>query len=131
MQTMREYAASKGLAKAGARGRLSREAHAAIQEAIANGMTFKDSPSVSPARSNSDSGDSESAAKSDSVDAKDFFGSTPEPFFPDGWHYYENGKRVNVPMSAACGQCGYSLGYQNCEKPTTISRRAEMVPVMR
>lgn len=42
MQTKREYAASLGLAVAGARGRLSREAHAAIEKAISEGMTFSD-----------------------------------------------------------------------------------------
>lgn len=38
--TEREYATSLGLAKLGVRGRLSREAHAAILKAKANGMTF-------------------------------------------------------------------------------------------
>lgn len=42
MGTKREYAASLGLAVAGARGRLSREAHAAIEKAISEGMTFDD-----------------------------------------------------------------------------------------
>lgn len=42
MTTKREYAASLGLAVAGARGRLSREAHSAIEKAISEGMTFDD-----------------------------------------------------------------------------------------
>lgn len=42
MGTKREYAASLGLAVAGARGRLSREAHAAITKAESEGMTFSD-----------------------------------------------------------------------------------------
>lgn len=46
MQTKREYAASLGLAVAGARGRLSREAHAAIEKAISEGMTFSDGKPV-------------------------------------------------------------------------------------
>jgi hypothetical protein len=51
MQTKREYAASLGLAVAGARGRLSREAHAAISKAEADGMTFSDAkPTVNTPR---------------------------------------------------------------------------------
>lgn len=46
MQTRREYAASLGLAQAGARGRLSREAHEAIALAEANGTKFSDSSPV-------------------------------------------------------------------------------------
>jgi len=46
MQTKREYAASLGLAQAGARGRLSREAHAAIEKAIAEGMQFSDANKI-------------------------------------------------------------------------------------
>ena len=42
MTTAREYLISKGLAKPG-RGRLSRDAHAALAKAIAEGMTFTDS----------------------------------------------------------------------------------------
>ena len=46
MQTKREYAASLGLAIAGARGRMSREAHEAIALAEANGTKFADSSPV-------------------------------------------------------------------------------------
>lgn len=42
MQTKREYAASLGLAKLGVRGKLSRDAHAAIDKARDNGVTFSD-----------------------------------------------------------------------------------------
>lgn len=49
MLTRREYAASLGLAKPNSRGRLSLEAHAAIEAAEANGMQFKDSkPAAKP-----------------------------------------------------------------------------------
>lgn len=44
MTTRREYAASLGLAKPNTRGRLSREAHAAIAAAEAEGMVFDDQP---------------------------------------------------------------------------------------
>lgn len=43
MTTRRAYAASLGLAKADGRGRLSKEALAAIEEMEANGMVFEDS----------------------------------------------------------------------------------------
>lgn len=42
MTTRREYAASLGLAKPNTRGRLSREAHAAIDKAEQEGMVFTD-----------------------------------------------------------------------------------------
>lgn len=45
MTTKREYAVSLGLATMG-RGRLSREAHAAIAKAEAEGMTFDDAKPV-------------------------------------------------------------------------------------
>lgn len=45
MTTAREYLITKGLAKPG-RGRLSRDAHAVLAKAIAEGMTFTDSKPV-------------------------------------------------------------------------------------
>ena len=42
MQTRREYAATLGLAKLGVRGRMSREAYAAIEAAEAAGTVFAD-----------------------------------------------------------------------------------------
>lgn len=47
MMTRKEYAISLGLAKPG-RGRMSKEAHEAIQKAIADGMVFAEGSSVSP-----------------------------------------------------------------------------------
>lgn len=46
MTTRREYAASLGLAKADGRGRLSREALAAIDKALAEGRSFSDCDST-------------------------------------------------------------------------------------
>lgn len=45
-QTKRDYLVSLGLAKADARGRFSKEAQAALDKAVSEGMVFADTPSI-------------------------------------------------------------------------------------
>ena len=127
MQTRREYAISLGLAKDG-RGRMSKEAHSAINKALAEGMRFSD------VRQDSDSSipvTSEQASK-DSAAPENLFGPTPEPLYNGGWYVWEGKKKRNISGREVCRGCGLSLDYHRCNLPIFPSRITnEMVPVMR
>lgn len=126
MQTRREYAVSLGLAKPG-RGRMSSEAHSAINKALAEGMRFSD------VRADSDSSKpvtSEQATK-DSAPAT-FTGPTPDPIYNGGWYYWEGKKKVNISGNEICRKCMVSLDWHKCNLPVFPSLATnEMVRVMR
>lgn len=126
MQTRREYAASLGLAIAGARGKFSNEAKAAIAKAEAEGTVFADSPSNKPAP----------------VEAQDKPEVKRDPrvadyLFPSDFRYPEaeykaldsvGGKTYG--MRECCNTCRVSLTNHTCDTPTihgnivvTIERR--------
>lgn len=125
MQTRREYAISLGLATPG-RGRLSKEAHNAINEAIANGMRFKDVPVNS---------DSSKPVKSEDVSkdsgAENYFGPTPSKLFDGGWKIEFEGKKISISGTEVCRTCMYSLDYHRCANPTSITPVGDIVQVMR
>jgi hypothetical protein len=116
MTTKREYAISLGLATPG-RGRLSREAHAAIDKAISEGKTFSDAkPVVTKAPK---------TAKSVSVVTED-----EAPEFRETVYRYPidtvfvgedtNGKKFKCTARAAC-MCGYSLVAHICNDPRVVN----------
>lgn len=121
MQTRREYAISLGLAKDG-RGRMSGAAHAAIDEAVKNGMSFSDMPSRGVGKQI----DSKDVSKGNPEDS---FSATPEPFHNGNWFATVNNKRVKISGRSVCTTCGYSLDYQNCLTPSVVGPDSEIVRV--
>lgn len=126
MQTRREYAASLGLAKAGARGKFSTAAKEAIAKAEAGGMTFSDTPTAAPVvkatgDSTKNSGGGQIATKSDP-------GMTPY-LTPDEYRFpereykgitFDNGKRREVSLRECCNTCRVSLVNHGCDSPTIL-----------
>ena len=107
MQTKREYAASLGLAVAGARGRLSREAHAAIDKAIAEGMQFAE-PQVTvkvakPAKP------AQVRVKREPVESVGVAGDVKQRYTMDQEFVGTDslGKKRTVNARQACGNCRY------------------------
>lgn len=110
MQTKREYAASLGLAVAGARGRLSREAHAAITEAESNGLIFSDASPVKVAPTPR----AEKSAKSVTVNAPVIVGEVVGLVGNGDLDALYVGvdsrnKKVTVNARQVCRNSGYSL----------------------
>lgn len=126
MGTRREYLASltPPLAKANSRGRLSAAAHAAIDEAVKNGMTFTDMPKSGVGKQI----DSKDVSK---VTQTDSFSATPDPMYSGGWYALINGKKVTISGKSVCTSCGYSLDYQDCLVSETVGPNSEMVRVLR
>lgn len=120
MQTRREYLVGLGLATPG-RGRLSAAAHAAIDKAVSEGMTFSDMAKTSAPVKSAD------VAKTE----QDYFGETAQRLHDGGWYVEENGKRREISGREVCRTCGYSLDYQNCSSPTFPAESGEMILVMR
>lgn len=127
MQTRREYLAGLNppLATMG-RGRLSAEAHAKIDEMLAQGMKFSDVKSTGNSDKPVTSKDASKANHSG-----EFFGETPARIWNGGWYRVDKGKRIDVSGAAACGKCRYSLDYQGCEDPTAVDNIGRLVPVYR
>ena len=123
MVTRRDWLVEKGLAKPG-RGRMSKEAHEAINEAIANGMKFSDVK---------DSGDK--PVKSEEVTKNalsgDFFGETPAQIYFGNWKMTDRGKTVTLSEKEVCSTCGISLGWHRCSNPTHPNSVGEIVEVTR
>ena len=127
METRRQYAARLGLAQPGARGRLSKEAHSAINKALAEGMRFSDVPVDSGA---STPITSEKATKIATADS--FTGPTPDPIYNGGWFVWEGKKKRNVSGAEVCRKCRVSLDWHSCNLPVIPSIKTnEMIPVMR
>lgn len=127
LQTRREYLAGLNppLAKANSRGRLSKEAHDAINDAVANGVKFKDMPGVAV--------EGTTPVKSESVskNTEDFTGPTAPKRFNGGWYVIDDGKRLPVSGNEVCRTCTYSLDWHFCDSPVGIDRVGNLVPVMR
>jgi len=126
----REYAASLGLAIAGARGRLSREALAAIEKAHAEGMTFDDDGAVKTSSTHKE--------KSEKTVKHSFDGSGDslvknETRYPmdSSWEGKDsNGKKHRVSGRNVCRNCGYSLCGHTCNIPVTLFPNLETGPVV-
>ena len=122
--TRKDFAISKGLARPG-KGRMSREAHEAVNAAIAGGMTFNDK---SAAIIKGESPKGPVVAKDEpKADAKEFNQYAPEfyRFDRDQQFYYTDpkGKRVVVNGKGVCRGCGFSLIGHTCldSTPTILT----------
>lgn len=131
MTTKRDYAISLGLAKP-TRGRMSREANAAIAKAEAEGMVFTDSRSTAPVKTDSSSGDSAAKPVKDSVRATGTFtGPTPSQLFDGGWYVVEGDKVTQLSGKEVCRTCNNSLDWHRCASPTFPAWNGTMIPVLR
>ena len=121
-QTRREYAASLGLAIAGARGKFSKDAVAAIDKARAEGMVFSDDNApvrtARPATVTDTTTESVTRIPSASESAYLF----PSDFrFPEGEYRavaHIDGKRKVFGMREVCNNCRVSLVMCACANPT-------------
>lgn len=130
----KEYAVSLGLATPG-RGRMSREAHAAIKDAIENkGMTFDDyfvkgqnkpeTPKVSkPVKAEPVVKDS---ADGDNQYAQAFMRYPLDQMFSGK---DASGKTHKVSGRNACMNCGYSLVGHSCNSPRVLIGSTEAISV--
>ena len=130
MMTEREYLHSIGLTKAPTgRGRFSREAHAALAKARANGMEFKsNAPVAGPKRI------VKSSPKSEIVKS-----TSTETGFMDGFLRYgkmdmtftgvDSKGRTHVVSGRNACSCGFSLVGHICDNPTSLVGGGERIKV--
>ena len=122
MQTRREYAASLGLAIAGARGKFSTAAKDAIAKAEAGGMRFSDTVTTSAPTKTVKSEKSPVLGKTDARMAEYLF---PDEYrFPEAEYratVLDNGKRREVSLRECCNTCKVSLVNHACDAPTIHS----------
>lgn len=110
MQTKRQYAISLGLATEG-RGRLSREAHAAIDAAIAQGMKFAD-----PVINKSAPSPVVKSVKSEEIEAHEI--SEAPIRFSINTRFKgqdKDGKDFILSAKECCRTCGYSFTSHTCD----------------
>lgn len=131
MQTRKQFAVSLGLANEG-RGRMSREALAAIDKAISEGMTFSDMDKHhSNAKFGKRAGEKNAHTgpkprqiqlKSESS-AGDIPMEAPPTYSKNDYWTYQNekGKSVKVDGRQVCIPCGYSLMWHKCDNPSTVT----------
>lgn len=126
MGTKREYAISLGLAVPG-RGRLSREAHAAIAKAESNGMTFDDAKPTVKVTTSKPKTVKVGPVVEDEV---------PNPYsnlrYPDNTKFKGTDSEGKVHIMGgrnACMNCGYSLVGHICNEPVTLSPHCEPIRV--
>jgi hypothetical protein len=130
----KEYAVSLGLATAG-KGRMSREALAAIDKARAEGMTFSDDD-VAPRAPKAPRKAVEVTARAPKANAHEReFGLIDSTRYPMDQKFKgvdSLGKTHIVGGANACG-CGYSLVGHICNTPTALIgyplERINVVPV--
>lgn len=120
MQTKREYAASLGLAIAGARGKFSRAAVEAIAKTEAEGMKFSDSTGpVKPALVGKPKADKPAKIVNDGVNSPYI---QPSDFrFPESEYRavgFVDGKRTVYGMRECCNTCRVSLVNHMCNTPS-------------
>lgn len=121
-QTRREYAASLGLAIAGARGKFSKAANEAINKARAEGMTFSDDDKpVSTPRLAPVGGTSEPVRASIPPVTESPYLYPSDFRFPEGEYRAVaviDGKRTVFGMRECCNNCRVSLTNHACDNPT-------------
>lgn len=118
--TRKDYAVSLKLAKAG-KGRMSREANAAVDKAISEGMTFNDKGSAI-VKGEAPKGPVVAKDDAPKADAKEFNQYAPEFYRFDRdqmfWYTDDKGKRREVNGKGVCRGCGFSLIGHTCADPT-------------
>lgn len=124
----KDWAVTQGLATPG-RGRMSREAHAAIQEAIAGGMTFSDykgapsrrgtqTPLAKMVRAKRQESEKQPTDVVENTYAGGFFRYPMDQIFT---YTDDNGKTHEISSRPACMNCGYSLVGHTCNDPVVLT----------
>lgn len=120
MQTKREYAISLGLAQP-TRGRMSREAHAAIADAEKAGMTFADAVAARKVSSsvNANPLPSQEPQGERAEVETDQYAPTP-PTLRTGYLSFRkaDGGTLEVFAKEGCEHCKDSFTFCHCSKPT-------------
>lgn len=121
MQSKREYAASLGLAKLGARGKLSKEAHAAINKAIADGVNFSDPSKAVDGKSNIKPIVSTSSSNSTAPDARqEWAGLADQPkthAYNTVWGICIKGRSALPIAFQYCAKCLKQVSYCSHDVP--------------
>lgn len=121
----KDYAVSLGLAKPG-KGRMSKEAHAAIQKAIGEGMSFSDyQTKVTMTRQAENGAVVTSTGPADEVINP--FGDAFMRYPMDQRFSYvdDNGKQHTTSGRPACMNCGYSLVGHTCNSPVVLTQHGQ------
>lgn len=124
-QTRREYAASLGLAIAGARGKFSNDAKAAIAKAEAEGMVFSDTVKPTKPVENS-TAPVYTKAQPASVKEVTPYRLALDMRYPEQDYKVISSDRF-VTMRSVCSTCGYSLLDHICETPVVFGNAVEIV----
>ena len=120
----KEYAVSLGLVKAG-RGRMSREALAAIDAAKAKGMVFDDDPTAPKPEPKPTAAPVEGEGFNAYANAFMRYPMDQEFKATDS-----NGKTHKVNSRQICVPCGLSLVGHRCGAPRVLLGNCEIVPVI-
>lgn len=113
----REYLVEKGLAKAGARGRFSREGKAALIEAVANGVVFDDWPKEEITVVHKGKSVDVKAAVEKPIDSEYLF---PSEFLYPETDYRAMAGKTEYGMREVCNNCRVSLVMCSCGSPTIL-----------
>lgn len=116
MQTRREWLAERGLAIAGARGKFSNEAKAALEKAKGEGVKWSDGEGTVPRVKSSVPKASNSVAKEESTGIVDL---PVYRYTEEDYRAYQlvDGKKVERSLRSACNGCGLSLVVCYCPEP--------------
>lgn len=126
--TEKDYAISKGLAKAG-KGRMSLAAHEAVKAAKADGMTFRGKVTVeSPKRSKVPLQAADDTATVETVETEQNVYADAFIRFPadQEFTYSHEGKTYTIGNRNACMTCGYSLIGHTCNVPVVLTYHGRM-----
>ena len=120
----KDWAVEQGLCKAG-RGRMPREAHAAIQKAIEGGMSFSDYRGAPVAKGQKPIVVKKKAEDKPTGEAEGFnqyaaaFMRYP---MDQEFTYHHDGKTYVINGRGACMDCGYSLVGHTCNSPVVLTK---------
>lgn len=121
LQTRREWAAERGLCKAGVRGRLPKAATEAIEKAMADGVRFADAEAVSTVPPDGQGRvlvvRANRPAAQDVIDIPEYIRNIDHEVYE-----FVNGKKVHRAMSEVCRNCRASLVVCACGNPRIVSR---------
>lgn len=119
--TRKDWAVEHGFAKPG-KGRMSREAHAALEKVIAEGMTFTDYRVA--VRASGTSKGSEEAPKviGPNEEANVYADAFMRYELDQQFTYNVDGKAHVINGRGVCRECGYSLVGHTCNTPVVLTQ---------
>lgn len=123
----KDWAVQQGYCKAG-RGRMPREAHAAIQKAIAGGMTFSDYKGAPAAKGTrvavpKESPVVEKESPKDQAEGVNVYADAFMRYPMDQqFTYTHEGKTYTINGRGVCMPCGYSLVGHGCNSPVVLTK---------